>query len=61
MGHFPQSKERVTQGDPLAMIAYGLGTPPLSGTSVYPTPVLISHDMLMTLWQTEISQTSDNI
>ena len=25
MGHFLHIKERVTQGDPLAMIAYGLG------------------------------------
>ena len=28
-GHFLHIKERVTQGDPLAIIAYGLGIPPL--------------------------------
>ena len=28
-GHFLHSKEGVTQGDPLAMIAYGIGVPPL--------------------------------
>ena len=28
-GHFLQSKEGVTQGDLLAMIAYGIGVPPL--------------------------------
>ena len=27
-GHFLHSKEGVTQGDPLAMIAYGIGVPP---------------------------------
>ena len=29
MGHFLFSKEEVTQGDPLAMVEYGLGIPPL--------------------------------
>ena len=28
-GHFLHSKEGVTQGEPLAMIAYGIGVPPL--------------------------------
>ena len=28
-GHFLHSKERVTEGDPLAMIAYGIGVLPL--------------------------------
>ena len=28
-GHFLYSKEVVTQGDPLAMVAYGMGTLPL--------------------------------
>ena len=28
-GHFLHSKESVTQGDPLAMIAYGIGVLPL--------------------------------
>ena len=28
-GHFLHSKEFVTQGDPLAIIAYGIGVPPL--------------------------------
>ena len=28
-GHFLHIKEGVTQGDPLAMIAYGIGVPPL--------------------------------
>ena len=27
--HFLHSKEGLTQGDPLAMIAYGIGVPPL--------------------------------
>ena len=39
----------VTQEDLIAMIKYGLGTPPpLSGTSRRPTPALLSHGMLMT-------------
>ena len=29
MGHFLHSKEGATQGDPIAMITYGMGTPPL--------------------------------
>ena len=28
-GHFLHSKERMTQGDPLVMIAYGIGVLPL--------------------------------
>ena len=59
MGHFLYIKEEVAQGDPLEMVAHGLGPPPPPSyrTYVCPTPASLSHDMLMTLGQEAHSRT----
>ena len=48
-GNFSHSKEGVTQGDPLAMIAYGIGVPPPSlGSFEEPTPASTAYHGCMT-------------
>ena len=37
-GHFLHSKEGVTQGDPIAMIPYGIGSPPPHKKALWDTP-----------------------
>ena len=46
--HFLHSKEGVTQGDPLSMIAYGIGVLPLIRELREAHPVLHRLGMLMT-------------
>ena len=60
--HLLHRKEGVTQVDTLDMIAYVLGTPPpLSRTSIRPTPESLSTGMLMTLGQEAPSQACNDI
>ena len=61
--HFLHIKEGVNQGNPLTMITYGLGrgTPPLSRTSGWLTPALLSHGMLMILGRAALFQAFNNI
>ena len=54
--HFLHRKEGVTQGDPLTMVVYGLGTPPSYRNYGQSTPVSLSHGMLVTLGQAEHSR-----
>ena len=47
-GHFLHSKEGVTQGDPLAMIEYGIGVILIIMDLRISHPASLSHGMLMT-------------
>ena len=47
-GQFLHSKEGVTQGGPLALIAYGIGVLPLIRDIRRANPASLSHGMLMT-------------
>ena len=60
-GQFLHSKEGVTQGDPLVMIAYGIGVSPSSGS--FRNTTLVSHNLgtRMTRWQGRSSPTSSII
>ena len=57
-GHFLHSKEGVTQGDPLAMIAYGIGVLPLIRELREAHPVLLSLGTLMMQGRVERSPMS---
>ena len=60
-GHFLHSKEGVTQGDPLAMIEYGIGVLPSSGSIEEPTPASQIHGTRMMRGQEGSSNTSSCI